>query len=83
MNDPDAEIIIEMNRIGGAVEVRAISAGDGLEVSFTAPASAAQSDLHRLARQKLAYVRARAEKGGQGGGNDEPPSGGGRGGIVA
>ncbi|HEV7690027.1 MAG TPA: hypothetical protein VGO52_04370 [Hyphomonadaceae bacterium] len=82
MNDPDAEIILEMNRIGGAVEVRAISAGDGLEVSFTAPASAAQSDLHRLARQKLAYVRARAEKGGQGG-KDKPPSGGGRGGIVA
>jgi hypothetical protein len=80
MNDPDAEIILEMNRIGGAVEVRAISAGDGLEVSFTAPASAAQSDLHRLARQKLAYVRARAEKGS---GKDEPPSGGGRGGIVA
>ena len=83
MNDPDAEIILEMNRIGGAVEVRAISTGDGLEVSFTAPASAAQSDLHRLARQKLAYVRARAERGGQGGGKDEPPSGGGRGGIVA
>ena len=80
MNDPDAEIIIEMNRIGGAVEVRAISAGDGLEVSFSAPVSAAQSDLHRLARQKLAYVRARAEKGG---GKNEPPSGGGRGGIVA
>ena len=39
MNDPDAEIILEMNRIGGAVEVRAISAGDGLEVSFTAPSN--------------------------------------------
>jgi hypothetical protein len=59
--DPDAEIILEMNRIGSAVEVRAISASDGLEVSFTAPANAAQSDLQRLARQKLAYVRARAE----------------------
>jgi hypothetical protein len=80
MNDPDAEIILEMNRIGGAVEVRAISTGDGLEVSFTAPANTAQSDLQRLARQKLAYVRARAERGG---GKDEPPSGGGRGGIVA
>jgi hypothetical protein len=85
MNDPDAEIILEMNRIGGAVEVRAISTGDGLEVSFTAPANTAQSDLQRLARQKLAYVRTRAEKkGGQGSGKKEPPSGGGsKGGIVA
>jgi hypothetical protein len=83
MNDPDAEIILEMNRIGGAVEVRAISTGDGLEVSFSAPASTAQSDLQRLARQKLAYVRTRAEKGGQGSGKKEPPPGGGRGGIVA
>ena len=81
MSDPDAEIILEMNRIGSAVEVRAISASDGLEVSFTAPASAAQSDLQRLARQKLAYVRNRMS--GQGGGKDEPPSGGGRGGIIA
>jgi hypothetical protein len=80
MNDPDSEIILEMNRIGSAVEVRAISTGDGLEVSFTAPANTAQSDLQRLARQKLAYVRARAERGG---GKDKPPSGGGRGGIVA
>lgn len=83
MNDPDAEIIIEMNRIGGAMEVRAISASDGLEVSFTAPANTPQSDMQRLARQKLAYVRARAEKGGQGSKKDEPPSGGGRGGIIA
>jgi hypothetical protein len=82
MNDPDAEIILEMNRLGSALEVRAISASDGLEVSFSAPASTAQSDLQRLARQKLAYVRARAEKGGQRG-KDEPPSGGGRGGIIA
>jgi hypothetical protein len=80
--DPDAEIILEMNRLGGALEVRAISASDGLEVSFSAPASTAQADLQRLARQKLAYVRARAERGGQGG-KDEPPSGGGRGGIIA
>lgn len=56
-DDPDSEILIEMNRIGGAMEVRAISAGDGLEVSFSAPANAAQSDIQRLARAKLAYVR--------------------------
>ena len=81
--DPDAEIIIEMNRIGSAMEVRAISGGDGLEVSFTAPANAAQSDLQRLARQKLAYVRSRGGGGAQGGSGDGPTGGGGRGGILA
>lgn len=61
MGDPDSEILIEMNRIGGAMEVRAISTSDGLEVVFTAPANAAQSDLEKVARSKLAYVRAKAQ----------------------
>ena len=74
----DREILIEMNRIGPAMEVRAISTGDGLEVSFTAPSNAAQSDVELLARQKLAYVRRRAA----GGGSDAPPTDG-RGGIIA
>lgn len=56
-DDPDGEILLEMNRIGGAMEVRAISAGDGLEVSFSAPANTPQSDIQRLARSKLGYVR--------------------------
>jgi hypothetical protein len=60
MDDPDSEILIEMNRIGGAMEVRAVSAGDGLEVVFTAPSNAAQGDIERVARAKLAYVRAKA-----------------------
>ena len=63
--DPDTEILIEMNRIGGAMEVRAISAGDGLEVSFSAPANAAQSDIQKLARSKLAYVRRKMSGGTQ------------------
>lgn len=61
--DPDGEILIEMNRIGGAMEVRAISAGDGLEVVFTAPANAAKSDVENLARAKLAYVRRKSSGG--------------------
>jgi hypothetical protein len=77
--DPDEEILIETNRIGGAMEVRAISASDGLEVAFTAPSNAAQSDINRLARQKLAYVRRKLE--GEGGG--DPPKSDGRGGIIA
>lgn len=57
--DPDSEILIETSQIGAAMEVRAVSASDGLEVVFTAPASASQKDIERLARAKLAYVRAR------------------------
>jgi hypothetical protein len=77
-DNPDHEILIEIHRIGGAVEVRAVSAGDGLEVVFAAPASASQHDIDQLARAKLAYVRSREKAGGQGGG--KPPSS--KGGIV-
>jgi hypothetical protein len=77
--DPDDDILIEMNRIGGAMEVRAISATDGLEVVFTAPANAAKSDIENLARAKLGYVRRKK--------SDDPSAGpkqpGGKGGWTA
>lgn len=76
-DDPDSEILLEIGRFGGALEVRAISAGDGLEVTFAAPASTAQADLERLARAKLAYVRTK-----RGGGSDGTPSNR-RGGLLA
>lgn len=75
-NDPDAEILIEMNRIGKAMEVRAISAGDGLEVSFTAPTNTAQSDIDRLARSKLAYVRRKLQGDGKAPGKKPDGKGG-------
>ncbi|MEQ1784704.1 MAG: hypothetical protein ABMA14_25435 [Hyphomonadaceae bacterium] len=77
--DPDDEILLEMNRIGGAMEVRAISATDGLEIEFTAPSSAAKSDIENLARAKLAYVRRKMSGGGEGGegGGDKPDRKGG------
>ncbi|MBI1360522.1 MAG: hypothetical protein GC155_09620 [Alphaproteobacteria bacterium] len=78
-DDPDIEILLEINRIGAAAEVRAVSAGDGLEVSFAAPANTPHADLERLARTKLAYVRGRQ---GGGGGPSSGPSSDGRGGIV-
>lgn len=80
--DPEDEILLETSRIGGAMEVRAISTIDGLEVSFTAPSSSMQSDIVRLARQKLAYVRRKM----QGGGNekrDKPDRPDGKGGLLA
>ncbi|MEQ1780130.1 MAG: hypothetical protein ABMA14_02135 [Hyphomonadaceae bacterium] len=61
--DPDHEILIEMNRIGGAMEVRAISTTDDLEVVFSCPANAAKSDIENLARAKLAYVRRKTSGG--------------------
>jgi ribosomal protein L19 len=71
-DDPDREILIELHRIGSAMEVRAVSAGDGLEVVFAAPASASNHDVDQLARAKLAYVRKKSG----------PASGDNRGGLI-
>ncbi len=72
------DILIQTSRMGGAVEVRAVAADDGLEVSFTAPANAMRSDLERLARAKLDYVRRRQSQEGRGGSGPD-----GRGGVLA
>jgi hypothetical protein len=81
--DPDVEIILEINRIGGALEVRAVSAGDGLEVTFPAPANAPKADLERVARSKLAYVRGRRSGSGGEDADGGGTPGGGRGGLLA
>jgi predicted metal-dependent hydrolase len=73
--DPDSEILLETLRIGASMEVRAVSGGDGLEVSFVVPAATRQADIQRLARQKLAYVRKKMRGG-------APPTSDGRGGVV-
>lgn len=78
-DDPDSEILLELNRIGNAMEVRAISVSDGLEVSFTAPANTIQPDIERLARAKLGYVRRKA----QGDGTASKKMPGGKGGLIA
>ena len=49
-------IILEMTSIGSSLKVTAIDEATGTEVSFIAPATAARSDLERLARSKLDYV---------------------------
>lgn len=49
-------IILEMTSIGSSLKVTAIDETTGTEVSFIAPATAARSDLERLARSKLDYV---------------------------
>lgn len=80
--DPEDEILLETSRIGGSMEVRAISTVDGLEVSFTAPSSSMQSDIARLARQKLAYVRRKA-RGDVNEKPDKPGGSDGKGGLIA
>lgn len=47
------EIYLEFHPIGQQVKVTAIDAATGIEVSTFGPASAAQTDLRRIAVRKL------------------------------
>ena len=47
------EIYLEFRPVGQQVKVTAIDAATGIEVSTFGPASAAQSDLKRIAVRKL------------------------------
>ena len=51
--DQPREVYFEFTAIGAVVKVVAIDAATGTEVSVMGPASAAQSDLERLALGKL------------------------------
>ncbi len=51
------QIYLEFARVGNAMEVRAIDALDGLEVSFMAPVNTPEAEITLISRQKLAYVR--------------------------
>jgi len=53
MIDGPKEVYFEFTAIGTSVKVVAIDALTGTEVSVIGPANAAQSDLERLALQKL------------------------------
>lgn len=78
MSKPHEEVYIETYRVGGGLEVRAVDASDGLEVSFIAPVTATQQQIEQLALAKLAYVRRKAS-----GGGDDGESEGGGGGVLA
>jgi hypothetical protein len=47
------DVYFEHARIGNSVKVTAIDSLTAIEVSIVGPASAAQSDLERIALQKL------------------------------
>lgn len=49
------EIYIEFKQVGNAVKVTAVDATSGEEVSVMGPASAARTDLQKLAINKLKY----------------------------
>jgi uncharacterized protein DUF6898 len=54
------EVYFEFTPVGNSVRVAAVHAASGVEVTVVGPASAAQSDLERLALQKLrARLKAR------------------------
>ncbi|WP_018996690.1 DUF6898 family protein [Hirschia maritima] len=52
-----SQMYLEFNQVGKAMEVRAVDAGDGLEVSFIAPVNTPEAEITLIARRKLAYVR--------------------------
>jgi hypothetical protein len=52
-DEPQGQVYFEFTPIGTSVKVVAIDAATGIEVSVLGPARAAQSDLQRLALQKL------------------------------
>jgi len=54
-----AEVYFEFTAIGASVKVVAIDSASGTEVSVIGPVNAAQSDLERLALQKLRARMAR------------------------
>ena len=59
MSAEPREVYFEFTAIGASVKVVAIDAATGTEVSVVGPADAAQSDLERLALNKL---KARLER---------------------
>jgi hypothetical protein len=50
---PGEEVYFEMTRVGAAVRVAAIDGATGIEVTVMGPATAAPSDLQKLALAKL------------------------------
>jgi hypothetical protein len=68
MDDPQdtGEVLFEILRVGEVQRCAAIHAASGIEVVIQGPASASQSDLHRVALRKLEWV--------MGGGSGDPPA---------
>jgi hypothetical protein len=57
----EREVLFEFVQVGGTVNVTAVDAATGVEVSIVGHPSAGEAALKRLARQKLTYVLARRD----------------------
>lgn len=55
----ESGLIIETKTLQGIVRVAAIDTATGDEVVFQAPARASRQEIERLARQKMAYIKAK------------------------
>jgi hypothetical protein len=62
MAEAERDVYFEFTVIGTAVKVVAIDSASGIEVSVVGPSSAAQSNLERVALQKLKMRLAREQK---------------------
>lgn len=85
MTSSGAEVYLEIQQTAGGLDVRAVDASDGLEVSFIAPVNTSRGQIEQLALSKLAYVRRKARGGSGGGPGGDGPMGGGDsgGGVLA
>jgi hypothetical protein len=59
---PPSEVLLEIERRGGAQFVRAVDSESLVEVAFQAPLAASRGDIERLALAKLAYVTDRQQQ---------------------
>ena len=62
VSGPRGEIYIEYKQVGQTMKVTAIDAATGLEAVIMGPASAAQSQLQKVAVQKLKMQLKKAEE---------------------
>lgn len=74
VSGPNGEIYIEYKQLGQAMKVIAVDAATGVEVTIMGPASAAQTDLQRVAVRKLqAQLEKDAGEGGSGTADPDAP----------
>lgn len=57
----EAEVLIEMRRIGDSVRVSAVCPETGLEATIVGPASAGEAALAQAAANKLRWLRQRPQ----------------------
>lgn len=59
----EAEVLIEMRRLGDSVRVSAVCPETGLEATIVGPAAAGEAALAKAAADKLRWLKAKRETG--------------------